>query len=172
VEAVGGRIRVRRIPLGPPEAGDGALHDGVHGNNPLFFHDLFHVDPFGNICHGFRQGHTGLKRGGGFRLCDAPGYSWVVRISRQRGETDLIISDGVVKMAIVKRLEPMRLERPSRHTEVHCTYSIFKDAEGFKCLQIDTYGSKICDRPDKKNQSVRFGPEAIKQLKFILNNEF
>ena len=68
-------------------------------------------------------------------------------------------------MAIVKKMERIELERDSRHTEVDCTYFIFEDDNGNKYLQIDTYGSKKRKIPGKKSQSIRFSPEAIKQLK-------
>jgi len=70
-------------------------------------------------------------------------------------------------MAIVRRLEPLTLERESRHSEVSCTYSIVEDEEG-KSLQVDTYGSAHRKILDKKSQSIRFTPEAIAQLRKIL----
>jgi hypothetical protein len=73
-------------------------------------------------------------------------------------------------MAIVRRLEPITLERWKPHTEVNGTYSIILEDDG-KSLQIDTYGSADRMMPDKKSQSIRFSPEAIEQLKTILANE-
>ena len=75
-------------------------------------------------------------------------------------------------MAIVRRLDPLTLEKDSKHTEVDCTYSIITDTKGVKYLQIDTYGSATRKIPGKKSQSLRFSPEAIKQLKSILKSEF
>jgi hypothetical protein len=74
-------------------------------------------------------------------------------------------------MAIVRKLKRITLEHDSRHSEVNCTYSIIQDEEG-RSLQIDTYGSKYRKIPDKKSQSIRFSPDAIKQLRSILSEEF
>lgn len=74
-------------------------------------------------------------------------------------------------MAIIRKLEPATLERDSRHTEVDCTYTIVTDTQGEKSLQIDTYGSAARKIPGKKSQSIRFSPEAIEQLKQILESE-
>ena len=42
-------------------------------------------------------------------------------------------------MAIVRKLEPIQLDRDSKHSEVDCTYSIVEDDKENKYLQIDTY---------------------------------
>ncbi len=71
-------------------------------------------------------------------------------------------------MAIVRRLEPLALEKDTPHTEVDSTYSIVHDSNGREAyLQIDTYGSKARQIPGKKSQSLRFAPEAIEQLKSL-----
>ena len=75
-------------------------------------------------------------------------------------------------MAIVRKLEKVQLERESKHSEVKCTYSVVSDSAGDKFLQIDTYGSAARKMPGKKSQSIRFSPEAIKQLKGVLNDCF
>ena len=75
-------------------------------------------------------------------------------------------------MAIVRKLEPIQLDRDSKHSEVDCTYSIVTDGKGQKYLQVDTYGSATRKIPGKKSQSIRFSPGAIKQLKSILKKEF
>ena len=75
-------------------------------------------------------------------------------------------------MAIVRRLEPLALDRETAHTEVDSTYSIVHDDKGRGYLQIDTYGSKGRRIPGKKSQSIRFAPEAIEQLKLLLANHF
>lgn len=72
-------------------------------------------------------------------------------------------------MAIVRKLERITLEHDSRHSEVNCTYSIVSGEDGRKSLQIDTYGSAHRKIPDKKSQSIRFSPEAIEQLRRILD---
>ncbi len=74
-------------------------------------------------------------------------------------------------MAIVRKFEGIKLDRDSRHTEVNCTYAIVQGEDGEKYLQIDTYGSASRKFPGKKSQSIRFSPEAIKQLKSIINSE-
>lgn len=71
-------------------------------------------------------------------------------------------------MAIVRRLDLMPLEKNSRHTETNCTYSIVLDDDGSTYFQVDTYGSGTRKILDKKSQSIRFSPEAIEQLKTIL----
>lgn len=73
-------------------------------------------------------------------------------------------------MALIKGLEKIILERDSKHSEVNCTYSIVEVGDK-KYLQIDTYGSKTRKMPGKKSQSLRFSPEAIIQLKKIINSE-
>ena len=75
-------------------------------------------------------------------------------------------------MAIVRKLEPIKLDRDSKHTEVNCTYAIVEDDKGNKYLQIDTYGSKTRKIHGKKSQSIRFSLEAIEQLKVILKRNF
>ena len=75
-------------------------------------------------------------------------------------------------MAIVKKLDPLKLEIDSKHTDVNYTYSIVTDDKGKKHLQIDTYGSATRKITGKKSQSIRFSPEAIKQLKSLLKSEF
>ena len=74
-------------------------------------------------------------------------------------------------MAIVRKLEPIALDRDAKHTEVDCTYTVILDEHGKKYLQIDTYGSAKRKMPGKKSQSIRFSPEAIEQLKHILEKE-
>lgn len=75
-------------------------------------------------------------------------------------------------MAIVHRLEEQTLEKGSPHTDVECTYSIITDDHGHRYLQIDTYGSTTRQIPGKKSQSIRFAPEAIEQLKKLLQQHF
>jgi hypothetical protein len=74
-------------------------------------------------------------------------------------------------MAVVRKLEPQTLEKGSPHTDVECTYSIVESKEG-RCLQIDTYGSTTRKIPGKKSQSIRFAPDAIRQLKTLLEEQF
>ena len=74
-------------------------------------------------------------------------------------------------MGIVKKLEKIDLDRDSRHTEVDATYAIV-EVNSQKFHQIDTYGSATRKIPGKKSQSLRFSPEALKQLKSIMDYEF
>lgn len=67
----------------------------------------------------------------------------------------------------VNKLERVDLERDTKHTNVNCTYSVV-ETDGKKYLQIDTYGSAARKIPGKKSQSIRFDPDAIKQLKSII----
>jgi len=71
-------------------------------------------------------------------------------------------------MALVQKLEEQKLEKDSPHMEVECTYSI---VDG-RWLQIDTYGSKMRKIQGKKSQTIRFAPEAIEQLKTLLQKHF
>ncbi len=71
-------------------------------------------------------------------------------------------------MAIVRRLDHLVLVRDALHKDVDCTYSVVRDEQGKRCLQLDTYGSRERKMPGKKSQSIRFSPEAIEQLKNIL----
>jgi len=74
-------------------------------------------------------------------------------------------------MAIVTKLRRESLIQDSHHTETDCTYCIIIDEHGARMLQIDTYGSKSRQIPGKKSQTIRFSPDAIKQLKKILSDE-
>jgi len=74
-------------------------------------------------------------------------------------------------MAIVRRLTHEVLDKHTRHTETECTYSVVVEKEG-KYLQIDTYGSATRKMHGKKSQSIRFGAEAISQLKEVLAEHF
>ena len=74
-------------------------------------------------------------------------------------------------MAIVRNLVQQQLEVEARHSEADCTYSLVSD-RGYRCLQIDTYGSRDRQFPGKKSQSIRFSPEAVVQLKTILAKHF
>jgi hypothetical protein len=64
------------------------------------------------------------------------------------------------------------LERDSRHTDAESSYSIVEASDGRKVLQIDTYGSEHRKFPGKVSQSIRFSPEALKQLSRILREHF
>ena len=74
-------------------------------------------------------------------------------------------------MALVDELEKIKLEKNSPHSSVHCSYSIVVEDNGDICLQIDTYGSENRKIQGKKSQSIRFSPQAIQQLKQIIEGE-
>ncbi|HYA34100.1 MAG TPA: hypothetical protein VEF03_00705 [Candidatus Binataceae bacterium] len=74
-------------------------------------------------------------------------------------------------MAIVTKLQRKTLTHYSRHKQTDCTYSIVSDEQWGQMLQIDTYGSKSRKIQGKESQTIRFSPEAIKQLRKILSEE-
>jgi hypothetical protein len=75
-------------------------------------------------------------------------------------------------MAIVRHLQEHPLQVEASHTETECTYSLVKDSDGTKYLQIDTYGSPGRKIEGKKSQSIRFSPEAVAELKSIIGRYF
>jgi len=75
-------------------------------------------------------------------------------------------------MAIVRKLERLDGLINAPHTEAQCTYSIVSDDEGLRWLQVDTYGSPTRKHRGRKSQSIRFTPDAIRELRRILNVEF
>jgi hypothetical protein len=75
-------------------------------------------------------------------------------------------------MAIVRHLEEHPLQVEASHSETDCTYTLVKDREGKKYLQIDTYGSPDRKLEGKKSQSIRFAPEAVAELREIIARHF
>ena len=73
-------------------------------------------------------------------------------------------------MAMIRNMKKQELERDSMHSEVDSTYTVINNDDGI-FLQIDTYGSKNRVIRGKKSQSIRFSPDALKQLKSIMENE-
>ena len=67
-------------------------------------------------------------------------------------------------MALVRKPTHKELHRIGIYSEVECTYSV---VDG-QYLQIATYGSKSRRNPDTVSQTIRFAPEAIEQLKAVL----
>lgn len=61
------------------------------------------------------------------------------------------------------------MDRNTVHDPVRCTFCVFQDEAGRTFLQLDTYGSDRRKLRDKKSQSLQFGPEAIKQLRGLLD---
>ncbi len=74
-------------------------------------------------------------------------------------------------MGLVTKLLRQPLQIRANHLEVECTYDVVTEADGKKYLQLDTYGSRKREMPGKKSQSIRLSPEAIAQLKRILEEE-
>lgn len=75
-------------------------------------------------------------------------------------------------MAIVRHLEKLSLDvERKQQTETTCTYSIVQQEDGIY-LQIDTYGSSKRKVQGMKSQTIRFAPEAIHQLREILDTYF
>jgi len=75
-------------------------------------------------------------------------------------------------MAIVRKLEPVKLERDSKHSEVNCTYSIVIDDRGANASKLTPMVRQQDKIRGKKNQSIRFSLDAIEQLRSILKTEF
>jgi len=74
------------------------------------------------------------------------------------------------RMALIKRFTQARMDRNSVHQPVDCTYTVFADDRGTRYLQLDTYGSKERKLTGKKSQSIQLGPEALAQLRTILES--
>lgn len=74
-------------------------------------------------------------------------------------------------MAIVRKLEKLEGLMDARHSEAPCTYAIVTSDDGRKWLQVDTYGSTTRKLRGKKSQSIRFAPEAVEQLRRIIERE-
>lgn len=74
-------------------------------------------------------------------------------------------------MALVRKMERIADLAEARHREVDCTYAIWTDDQGSRWLQIDTYGSSQRKLVGKKSQTMRFGPEALAQLRRIVMEE-
>ena len=75
-------------------------------------------------------------------------------------------------MAIIRHFELAQLTGEARHTEATASYSLVKEADGVKYLQLDTYGSRVRKLKGKKSQSIRLSPEAVAELKNILERHF
>jgi hypothetical protein len=74
-------------------------------------------------------------------------------------------------MALVRKLEKSAMQRTGVHKAVDCTYTVFQDKLGQRYLQIDTYGSARRQLPNKKSQTIQFGPDAIGELYRLLEEE-
>jgi hypothetical protein len=71
-------------------------------------------------------------------------------------------------MALVTNLQEGFKNRHTIHKQTECSYFVVYDGNK-KYLQLETSGSEDRQIPGKVSQSIQFSPEAIKQLKEILN---
>jgi len=71
-------------------------------------------------------------------------------------------------MALVQNIKEGYKDKEQIHGKTECSYYVVHDKAGKKYLQLDTYGSSERQIPGKVSQSIQFSPEAIKQLKKLL----
>ena len=72
-------------------------------------------------------------------------------------------------MALIERFEKEQPQRVKIQKPVsRATYSILTDERGNQFLYIRTFGSAEREVPGKPSQQVQLGPEAIEQLREIL----
>jgi hypothetical protein len=72
-------------------------------------------------------------------------------------------------MALNKDIKPLILQTSAKHSYSECTFSVAEEG-GRKLLQLEKYGFSGRQIPEKKNQSLRFTPEARLVLKQIIQN--
>jgi hypothetical protein len=75
-------------------------------------------------------------------------------------------------MAIIRRFSLLPLQIEAKHTDAAATYSLVKDRDGNRFLQIDSYGSRARKLKGKKSQSLRLSESALRQLKEIIGRHF
>lgn len=75
-------------------------------------------------------------------------------------------------MAFVESFEPVRKERQSVHKPTRCGYSIFRDAQGNRYLQLDTYGSHDRELTGKMSQSLQFNAVSAIELRALIDKTF
>ena len=77
------------------------------------------------------------------------------------------------EMALIRKIdEANRSDRVFRpRVEVRCEYLIRADSSGKQFLQINTYASAEA-QTDGVKQTLQFSPEAIAELRKILNEKF
>lgn len=72
-------------------------------------------------------------------------------------------------MALIKKFDIEQSSRTIVHKPVHrATIRLFESDDGKKVVNVSMYGSASRKKPDGISQSIQFGPEAIAQLKRIL----
>ena len=74
-------------------------------------------------------------------------------------------------MALINQMVQENKSRYNIHKKTECNYYILVES-GEKYLQLDTFGSNDREIAGKVSQSIQFSPDAIKQLKKILDREF
>jgi len=75
-------------------------------------------------------------------------------------------------MARVTEFEKLEKERHPMHDVARCTYSVFKSPEGEQLFQLDTYGSRGRQFPDKISQSIQLDEKAATRLVQLLKQTF
>lgn len=73
-----------------------------------------------------------------------------------------------IDLETIKRIDK---DRNMVHTKVYTTYTVFESNEQ-KYFQIDTYGRKGREMPDKISQSIQFDKESAQFLTELLKKEF
>ena len=75
-------------------------------------------------------------------------------------------------MAVIINFKCEEQSRSSRHpTDVNCKYFVL-ERDGYKLLQLNTYGSTEREIPDKVSQTIQLDSTAARQLWEIIGKEF
>ena len=75
-------------------------------------------------------------------------------------------------MALITHFEPLDGERYSIHrTQVKCKYKVI-ELDGKKVVQLNTYGSKDREIPDKLSQTIQLSEKSALELLTILQKAF
>ena len=75
-------------------------------------------------------------------------------------------------MALVESLELIRKERQSVHKPTRCGYSVFRDDQGNRYLQLDTYGTDDRELAGKVSQSLQFNAAIAAELRALIDKTF
>ena len=75
-------------------------------------------------------------------------------------------------MALITKFNrKLERERMSTHQAIEADYTPF-ERDGRFLLQIETYGRKTREHPDKQSQTIQLDRESASQLYAILKKEF
>ncbi|WP_029042014.1 hypothetical protein [Cucumibacter marinus] len=74
-------------------------------------------------------------------------------------------------MALIRKFEPLSLQRNSLHDEIEARYAILEQ-DGKALVQINTVGRKTREMPGKTSQSLQLDRQSGKQLYDILKKAF